>query len=418
MEGLPNRNFRNISNSEFSELGIKPTNIGFVETIDDLRKTTPNIVVGECVKSVQFKQNNYKNSQELTKRTKYLMALGIYHQLYFDTRVNQRILKPSGIKFEKIYKPYTGQDLSNKTLLVWRQGGLGDTLMIQPNLRYLKEKYPTCKIFFATGPQYHSMIKTWDCIDLVLDLPFSMYYIIHSDYHAIFEGVIERTKQAETENAYRLFTKWLGLNLPDELLIPKQEANGEAVYKCKECLNEWELKEKEFILIQMRSSSPIRNPNPDIFRKLINALIVKGHKIVLTDMPQVAGTIDVFIKSLDDPNKAFNFAHHSREISDTIGIASLAGICVGTDSALNHISVSLGTPTFGVFGPFPGEIRLETYPEKMRDWIDCGKELDCCPCFIHSMSPCKNTVNGSSKCYNDLDIDLCVEKIERLLGGI
>jgi hypothetical protein len=229
MEGLPNRNFRNISNSEFSDLGVKLSNIVTVETIDDLRKTNPNIVIAECVKSVQFKQNNYQYSQELKKNVKYIMALGIYHQLYFDTRINQRILKPSGLKFNKMYKPYIGQDLTDKTLLIWRTGGIGDLLFIQPNLKYLKEKYPTCKIFFACGPQYQSMVKNWKYIDQVIDLPFSLYYMIHSDYHAIFEGVIERTKQAEKENAYRLFTKWLGLNLPDELLIPEQ-SEGERFY--------------------------------------------------------------------------------------------------------------------------------------------------------------------------------------------
>ena len=102
MEGLPNRNFRNISNSELSDLGLKIDNIHMVETIEDLRKTKPNIVIAECTKTVQFKQNSYKRSQDLIKRTKYLMALGIYHQLYYDTRINQRILKPSGIKFEKL----------------------------------------------------------------------------------------------------------------------------------------------------------------------------------------------------------------------------------------------------------------------------------------------------------------------------
>jgi ADP-heptose:LPS heptosyltransferase len=414
MEGLPNRNFRNISNSEFSDLGVKLSNIFTVETIDDLRKTNPNIVIAECVKSVQFKQNNYQYSQELKKNVKYIMALGIYHQLYFDTRINQRILKPSGLKFNKMYKPYIGQDLTDKTLLIWRTGGIGDLLFIQPNLKYLKEKYPTCKIFFACGPQYQSMVKNWKYIDQVIDLPFSLYYMIHSDYHAIFEGVIERTKQAEKENAYRLFTKWLGLNLPDELLIPEQTPNGESVFECQAVLEEWKVKEKDFILIQIRSSSPIRNPNPDVFKKLINELTKKGYNVILTDINQREETLGIYIKTLNNPDKVFNFAPHSKEIADTIALTSLAKLCIATDSALNHIAISLGIKTFGIFGAFTGNIRLETYPENMRDWVDC--QSDCSPCFIHSLNHCKNALSGYSKCYNSLDINLCVEKIERLLN--
>jgi len=58
--------------------------------------------------------------------------------------------------------------------LVFRTGGIGDLLFIQPNLIYLKEKYPTCTINFACGPQYQSMVETWDCVDNVVDLPFSL----------------------------------------------------------------------------------------------------------------------------------------------------------------------------------------------------------------------------------------------------
>jgi ADP-heptose:LPS heptosyltransferase len=414
MEGMPNRRFKVISNTELLDLGIKPGNVRMVESIDELRETTPNIVVCECLKTVQFKQNNYRLSQQIHKKSKYLMSLGIYNQLYYDVSANQRILKPANIKFEKIYKPYTGQDLNDKTLLVWRQGGLGDLCFIQPNLKYLKEKYPTCKIFFACGSQYHSMVKTWSCIDMVLDLPFSLYYIIHSDYHAVFEGVIERTKQAEKENAYRLFSKWLGLNLPDDLLFPEQTPSDVAVIKCKEVFNEWGINEKEFITIQMRSSSPIRNPNPEMFKKLINELTKKDHTIVLTDVPQMEGTINEFIKKLDNPEKVFNFSKFSREIEDTIALASLSSVCVGTDSSLNHLSISVKTPTMGIFGPFTGEIRLGTYPENMREWIDC--QDDCAPCFTHSMVPCRNALSGYSKCYTKLNINLCVEKIEKLLN--
>jgi ADP-heptose:LPS heptosyltransferase len=341
------------------------------------------------------------------------MGLGVYHQLHFDTRINQRLLKPASIKFKNIYRPYTGQDLTDKTLLIWRTGGIGDLLFIQPNLKYLKEKYPTCKIFFACGPQYQSMVKTWDFIDDVIDLPFSTYYMFQADYHAIFEGVIERTKQAEKENAYHLFTKWLGLNLPEELLIPKQKPTEQALFLSKKTLEEFNIKEKDFILIQMRASSPIRVPNPKVFKNLIDALTKNGHTIVLTDSPPNEGEIKRFISTLNDKDKVFNFSGYSKEIADTIAMASLAKLCISTDTALNHISISVGTKTFGIFGPFPGEIRLSTYPKNLCDWINI--EDNCAPCFIHSMNGCSNQSNGYSKCYDKLDIDKSIEKIENLL---
>jgi len=406
-------NFKMPTPFELSQLGIKLTNIQMVNEIDELRKTPPNIVIAECVKNVFFKQNQYFRPQQLLKRGKYVMSLGVYHQLHFDTQRNIKILKPSGLKFDKIFKPYTGQDLSNKTLLIWRTGGLGDILFISPNIKHLKEIYPNCKIIFACGPQYQAMVKTWKFIDRVVDLPFSIRDLLDSDYHCIFEGVIERTKQAERENAYRLFTKWMGLNLPDDKLLPKQEVEIEALERCRNTLKEWNIDEKSYIVMQMRASSPIRTPRPVLFKKLINKLTEKGHNVILTDLPRMEQTISKFIDELDNKEKVFNFSKYSKEISDTIALTSLAKLSTGTDSALMHISISVGTPIFGLYGPFPGNIRLETYPENMRDWVDA--KVDCSPCFIHSMYPCKNTTNGFPKCYDVLDIDEIVERIERLL---
>ena len=40
------------------------------------------------------------------------------------------------------YKKYNGEDLNDKTLLVWRHGGIGDLMFMMPPLRLLKIKYP------------------------------------------------------------------------------------------------------------------------------------------------------------------------------------------------------------------------------------------------------------------------------------
>lgn len=406
------KNYKPISNSELSDLGMNKNAALIVNKIEELRESPPGIVVAQCVKNVSFTQNGYKKNNELKKKVNYVMGLGIYNQLHYDVVGRKELLKPSPIKFKNIYKPYFGQDLTNKNLLVWRHGGIGDLLFIQPNLKYLKEKYPTCNISFASGPQYQSMISNWDCIDEVIDLPFTVNTIFKNDYHCIFEGVIERSIEAHEENAYRLFSRWMGLNLPDELLIPEQPINENSLEKCKNILKEWNLNEKEFIIVQMESSSPIRNPNPVIFKKIINKLTSEGYKILLTDNPKKAAWISSFISELNDKNNVFNFCEHSSEIADTISMTSLAKLAIAPDSALNHIAVSVNTKTFGIYGPFTGKIRLSTYPKNLCDWIDAKSQ--CSPCFIHSMENCKNSFHGYSSCYDTLNTDELVERIINL----
>jgi hypothetical protein len=212
-----------LTRMELFYLGIPADNFDIVDTLDNLRKNPPNIVIADCKNSIKFLQNKSRE-QTLIKKYRYVMGAGVYMQLHYDTRIKLEVLKPANIQFKNIYKPYNGQNLDDKTLLVFRQGGIGDLLFIQPNLIYLKEKYPTCTIKFACGPQYQSMVNEWDCVDEVLDLPFLVTEMFKADYHCVFEGVIERCKEAESINAYELFTKWMGINLPkDKLRLDRKE---------------------------------------------------------------------------------------------------------------------------------------------------------------------------------------------------
>jgi len=262
------------------------------------------------------------------------------------------------------------------------------------------------------------MVNEWSCIDEVIDLPFSVDQIFKSDYQIVFEGVIERCKEAEKVCSYNLFTRWMGLNLPDELLIPKQTPNGKCLSNCLSILGDLKIKPKEFIILQMRASSPVRTPSNTVWSKLIKILVEKGHTILLTDAPHKSSEIDQFIINLklsdEDKNKVQNFSKFSKAISDTIALTSLAKLAISTDSSLTHIAESVGVKSFTIMGPFPGNVRLSTY--KNNDWIDVVSKSGCSPCFIHSQRPCKNSFENASFCYSNLDYDLCMEKIERLLN--
>ncbi len=398
-----------LSNYEVGMFGISPQPM-FVNTVDELRSNPPNIIIAEATRDMPYRQNNYQREQKVLKKVNYVMALGVYQQLcHFGNDYNNKILKPSKFKFSKIYRPYNGEDLTNKTILIWRQGGIGDLLFISPNLRYIKEKYPTCKIIFACGPQYQSMVREWEFIDELIDLPFTIDYLFKSNYHIIFEGVIERTKEAETQNSYELFTKWMNLNLPVEFLRPKQEANINSVDKCRKILSGWCIDDKSYIIMQMRSSSPIRTPRPSFWKSIIDGLTSKGHKILLTDSPHMVHDIDKFITTLENKNMVFNYCTHSDDISETIAATSLAKMAVAVDSSLIHIAESLDVKSFGIFGPFPGNIRLSTY--KYSDWIDA--KISCSPCYKHGLNICSNAVKGFVPCYDSLNINEIVERIDK-----
>ena len=392
------REFRQVSGYTMWNLGLDKDNVKQVESVSQLRESPPNIIVAECARNVKFVQNWFKE-QELKKKVKYVMGLGVFQQLQYDTRTGRKLLKATNIKFNNVYNPYIGQDAEDETILVFRTGGIGDLLFIQPNLRYLKEIYPTCEIQFACGPQYQPMVENWDCIDEVCDLPFTFSRLQNAEYHMLFEGVIERCKEAHTTNAYNLFSRWLGLDLPDELLLPRQEPKEDLVEEVKDILKGWNLEPGSYIVMQLRASSPIRTPRHEFWVKIIDELNARGYPVLLTDNPRQAENVDAFIKMLKDDTMAFNFCQHSKSIDYTIALTSMARATFATDSALGHIAASMDIPCFGIYGPFPGFIRLKTYPKAA--WVDA--ERHCAPCFIHGHRPCPHaTPDGYSPCYDEL----------------
>lgn len=400
-----------ISSTIMKKLGSSFEGIIPVSSLDELRKHKFNIVIAECISNVSFTQNHFKD-QILKKKTKYVMGLSLFQQLWYDKNRNKKILIPAGPKFNNLYRPYNGQNLDNKSLLVSRTGGIGDLIFILPNLKYLKEKYPTCKIIFATGPQYHDMIKHWDCVNEVLDLPYELSHFLQADYHAYFEGVIERCIEAHSQNAYNLFTRWLGLNLPNELLIPKQNPQNNKVEYCKKFIKDHNIDQDKIILFQLTASSIIRTPRPSIWKDIMLKLIDKGYQIIITDNPLKSPNIEFFRQTVQS-DQIFNFSTFSKSIDYSIAMTSLAKCTVSSDTSLMHIAASLDIPAFGLYGPFQAEIRLSTY--KNVDWIN--SKTSCAPCWTHGQNPCKNSTNGHSKCYDSIDIDECVEKIERLINA-
>jgi ADP-heptose:LPS heptosyltransferase len=405
------QNMKKLTGYTVRQMGLDEDSVHKVSTLEELRKSPPNIIIASAQHNVQFVQNYFKK-QTLKKKTKYVMGLGVFQQLHRDQGGKRKLLKPCGPKFHNVYRPYAGEALHGKNLLVFRTGGIGDLLFIQPNLRYLKQLYPTCNILFACGPQYQPMVETWDCVDEVLDLPFAFQKLVTSHYHVLFEGVIERCHQAETENAYNLFSRWMGLDLPDNLLIPKQEPTSELVDECKSILTDWNIPEKGFVVMQLRASSPVRSPRPEFWRALINNLTDKGHHIVLTDNPRQSNKIDEFIKTIYKKDMVHNFCAKSKSIAHSIAIVSLAEGVIATDSAMNHIAISVDVPALGIMGPFPGEIRFKTYSK--MDWIDSGRS--CTPCCLHGQRPCKEArSDGFSPCYDEISTDMIVLRYENLI---
>jgi ADP-heptose:LPS heptosyltransferase len=389
------------------------------DTLKDLRNSTPGMVIGTANKDFYFSVDR-KKKQLFKKDTSRILSLFLYDKLSVDPE-NRTVLRPADKRFKDVYNHYHGQDLSGKTLLVWRTGGIGDLLFIQPNLRFLKKKYPTCKIWFGCSPAYYPLINNWKCLDKIVSLPTKLSIFEEADYHVTFEGVIERCKEAEKVNAYHLFSRWMGLEVPDEELVPiqylKKKNNVEVVSK----LAELGVKPYEYVTFQVRTSSPIRTPGIECWKNLMMPLLEDGHKIVICDSSHMTAQIDKFI-ALVIPTKyreqVINFCEYAPSIDYCASLINYSRMVISPDSSYTHISAALNVPVLGVYGPFPAKVRMSLY--KCAEWLEPEQNSNVCEygghsCCLHGHKPCPVNDHGMSPCFNEIDFDIAKEKISKLI---
>ena len=151
-------------------------------------------------------------------------------------------------------KKYRGQDLTNKTIITFRSGGIGDLLFQCPSLKYLKKKFTGLRVTMCCGSQYKTMFVNLDYVDKLISLPVKLNDIISSDYYVNFEGLIEANKEAETKNAYDLYAErfFVELENPVPVLKVKPDIKQEIYHRIKNKYN------GKIITIAFSATVPIR----------------------------------------------------------------------------------------------------------------------------------------------------------------
>jgi len=397
---------------EAKKLGIDLNkSLEYHETVEDVISSIPNMVLGEITSNSTMYSDNKKMS--LKSGEVYVMSYGTYMAAYRERLKNSQIMKPYKKQFKNYFKRYFGQDLTNKNLLVWRSGGIGDILFSQPVISYIKKTYPSCKITFSTSFNNSSIFKCWPTglVDKVLSMPFLLKELYENNYHLTFEGSIERCKEAEKINCYDIFKKISGLEFNIEDYQIKLIPNEEKVNKFKDIVPE------NTIIIQMRASSAIRMMNSENWKKIINGLFDMNYNVAVIDSSNTISIYDSFKKEYN-LDKLINLSPYSENLDDAISMTSLSKGCITIDSSFSHISAALGIPVIGIYGPFLGHLRMSYY--KNSDWVDSDNYLECgkYPCFFHHnrMGECPFVkLKSLPGCLGSINTNIVLDKFKALM---
>lgn len=317
-------------------------------------------------------------------------------------------------------KIYNGESLYNKSIITFRNGGIGDLLFQLPAIQKIKEIYKdNVKITLCCNSQYIDLFTPIPYIESV-SLPLTVEKLLEHDYYVNFEGLIETDKRAETVNAYELHNEKFFVK-PD-VMIPKlftDEENDKIILK--ELDNR-----KNNIVIAFQSSAYIRSVNPEVYANLI-AYMGKTYpefRFYIVGTKNTVNEIDNFIKEIKTQAKVYNCINFSKKYSELGKVMSLiknSQCVIGPDSGLIHIAGALNIPLIGLYGPFHSSLRISTYKNSIGidSMSNCryAKKSKLQSCFQHGGGSCTSAIKNDvlySPCMELIRPDMIVKELKTL----
>lgn len=317
-----------------------------------------------------------------------------------------------GITFpiESVYRPYRGEDLSGKKFMAWRMGGIGDLSFINPCIRYLKKKYPTCSIRFASGNK--QPLENLPEIDQLYNMPFDAELLKDADYHLMFQGIIEgMSEDSKNNHAVDMFLKYFSIDpatVPPEEKIPHFVFTDDEMVWLSKTLPMLGILSKNYVVgIQLESSSPIRNfPNNKI-KAVIDVLAREENiKIVLIGTEAQEPMANFYKNGNPSIILATRFS-----VRQAIILANRYDLVLAPDSFMIQIAGGLRKPVVGLYGPFPSWARMKYF----KNAVGLDPVVKCSPCYKHDFRSCIKAAPGfPSPCFSLTNVDDVLQALDYL----
>lgn len=252
-------------------------------------------------------------------------------------------------------------------VLVWRAGGVGDTVLLIPVLRALRRHFPRCQIVVVGNPEPLSLASPpadevrsaddalWATLfsrpseelkDYLKSFDLAVVYTEDEVLAKNLEGIVGTVvrwppfPEDETYEAEHLLRALETLGIRDEDPIPKVEAYEEVELKGK------------VLAVHPGSGSPEKNWPPDRFANLVLWAEELGLSPILIRGPADGAAVEAVV---DAVGKQVPVAE-GISLRKVAGLLAKCSAFVGNDSGIAHLSAAVGTPTVVVFGPTEPEV--------------------------------------------------------------
>lgn len=285
---------------------------------------------------------------------------------------------------EKIYK---GEDLSGKSLLTFRSGGIGDLLFFTPALKELKKKYPISKLGVCCSDKWRHVFYGNTDIDELIFIPLKLDVVKQYDYYVQLQGIIEHNPDAEIYDAYELHNRAFYVEPISN--IPTVVVDQTKIDSVKKFLKQ----DKKNIIIAYKASCPIRSLPPNITLDIVKEILEKYSNvnvILSCSSSQISEAKQVF-QELAEYKNFIIYDGSKYGILELVALTSQVDCVISPDSGLLHIAGGLDVPMIGIFGAFPSSLRIKHY----HNAIGIDSNTNCYyargtvkSCFFHGSDSC------------------------------
>jgi len=274
-----------------------------------------------------------------------------------------------------------------RQLIVRRDAGLGDCLMILPTLAAIRQRFPHLQIVFQAPAAYIALLEGFAEIDEAIALDESPAG--RSSPETLFvdlSNYMERHPQAWQQPRIDLVgTAFRIAPLPHAARYhppPEVQSKAEAWLKSRQGCRSYQKEAPTRIALALRGIYGHRSWLVPYVFELSERLTAAGRDVLIFDAdphaPQYPG--------IEEPTGETPVLPRAGTVDYAYGLelplvaALLAGCdaAVVPDTGLLHLAACVGLPFVAIFGPVPPQLRLNYY-ENYR-CLTAEKKVACVPC--------------------------------------
>lgn len=255
-------------------------------------------------------------------------------------------------------------------VVVIRDVGMGDVLMVSLSLRKLAQVYPRLKFTYATSTVYVPMFRDCDFLHRVVPI---VGLIGRHDWVLDLRGYSERTENRFKRGRIDLFADHLGVVI-DDYRFPYRVHPDEARY-AKGLLWSAQLK-RPIIGLTIRGSTAVRTWPFGHVRKFAQLALAQGWSVV---------TLDHTPHDIDVPG-VLNLTQ-KLSIRELAAVLDACDLVIAPDTGTVHLAEAVGTPCLALYSTIDPMLRLSHYSHVRAIWKGGPSgTVPCAPCHDQGCS--------------------------------